>query len=62
MYMRHVTNKLAIFFSSLQALDFINQRKKVVCRLRLPPPGIPPLLPLMGATILVSVSISLMPT
>ena len=29
---------LAIFFGSLQALDFTNQRKKVVCRLRHPPP------------------------
>ena len=27
---------LAIFFGSLQALDFTNQRKKVVCRLRHP--------------------------
>ena len=34
---------LAIFFGSLQALDFTNQRKKVVCRLR-HPPGIPPVM------------------
>jgi hypothetical protein len=29
---------LAIFFGSLQALDFTNQRKKIACRLWHPPP------------------------
>jgi len=32
----------ATFFGSLRALDSKNQRKKVVCRLQHPNPGIPP--------------------